>query len=531
MTAPLGDFRKSANWNDKLGMTEEHSFQKESIATAVEQLSQERTAEQTFDSLQVQETARQSLDFLAAMALPTVFEYFFPPVYQAIWQWLVENVNKKRDFSQLALGIPRGFAKTTVIKLFLLYTILFTEKKFLLVMAENQSKGNAIISDVIDMLNEPNIKQVFGNWNFGAETDRQDTKKFGFRGRNIILMASTVATVRGINLKNERPDLMVFDDIQSRADAESETISKQIESDMMGTAMKAKSPKGCLFVFIGNMYPTKYSILRKLKTNDNWIKFITGGIREDGTSLWEDLQPIEQLKREFINDLKSGRPEIFFAEVLNDENASVNSLIDLTKIPEYDIPEDEIHSGNFIIIDPATDKKDSDAVSIGYFEVHNTVPVCMHLIEDRLSPGATISEALKLALTHNCRLVAIESTAYQYTLGYWFGFICEQRGISGIDAVEVYSGSYSKPARILNMFKELLAGEVRYHPRTAPAIHLQVSAFNPMKRDNTDGILDLLTYAPKVIELYGAIISSGDILEMQEFHSMKPSNALITSSF
>lgn len=531
MTLPLGSNRSTTNWGDKLGLLEEMSFQEEHKKTATAIAAEETVTEQTFDPLQVQETAKNSLDFLAAMALPTVFEYFFPPVYQAIWQWLLHHVSKKRDFSQLALGIPRGFAKTTVIKLFILYVILYTDRKFILVMGENQTKGNAIISDVVDMLNEENIKKVYGHWKVGAETERQDVKKFGFRGRNIILMAATVGTVRGINLKNERPDIMIFDDIQSRADADSETISKQIEADMIGTAMKAKSPKGCLFIFIGNMYPTKWSILRKLKTNDNWIKFITGGIREDGTSLWEQLQPIEQLKREFLNDLKAGKPEAFFAEVLNDENATVNSLLDLTKIPEYNIPDDEIHSGNFIIIDPATDKKDSDAVAIGYFEVHNATPVAKEIIEDRLSPGETIKEALKLALKNNCPLVIIESNAYQYTLGYWFGYICNQLGISGIEATEIYSGSYSKHARILTMFKELLAGEVRYHPRCAPLIHLQASQFNPLKRDNTDGVLDLLAYAKKAIEMYGEVIASRNILEMQEFKNQTPSGLEVTSSF
>ncbi len=104
----------------------------------------------------------------------------------------------------------------------------------------------------------------------------------------------------------------------TRADADSETVSTNLETWMFGTAMKAKSPEGCLFVFIANMYPTKWSLLRRLKHNPTWMKFIAGGILADGTSLWEDLQPIAQLLREFENDLSAGRPEIFYAEVLND---------------------------------------------------------------------------------------------------------------------------------------------------------------------------------------------------------------------
>jgi hypothetical protein len=279
------------------------------------------------------------------------------------------------------------------------------------------------------------------------------------------------------------------------------------------------------------MYPTKHSLLRKLKHNPTWTKFIAGGILSDGTSLWEDLQPIAQLLREYQNDLSMGRPEVFYAEVLNDENASVNNLVDLSKLPRYDIPDDEIHQGNFIIIDPATDKANADAVSIMYFEVHNGTPVCKHLIEGRLSPGDTIAESLKIALTRNCRLIAIESNAYQYTLNYWFTYICAQRGIIGIEAVEVYSGAYSKNSRILNMFKELLAGEILVHPNCTGAVNLQISQFNPLKRDNVDGLLDCLTYAPKVIELYGHLLNAYTIIEEQEAGTRRVWDVLENAAF
>jgi hypothetical protein len=248
---------------------------------------------------EAQEAAKLSLDFLAGIALPTIFRYFFPPVFQQIWAWLLSFVHTEREFPQLAIGLPRGFSKTTFIKLFCLYVILFTRRKFILICAANEKKAVAIVSDICDFLDEPNIKKLFGDWRLGIEKDEQILKKFGFRGRNIIIAAGTVSTVRGLNVKHERPDVMLFDDIQSRDDADSETVSRQIETDMYGTAMKAKSPHGCMFIFVGNMYPTKWSLLRRLKTNPEWIKFIAGGIiqKADGTieSLWEELQPLKQL--------------------------------------------------------------------------------------------------------------------------------------------------------------------------------------------------------------------------------------------
>ncbi len=166
-----------------------------------------------------------------------------------------------------------------------------------------------------------------------------------------------------------------------------------------------------------------------------------------------------------------------------------------------------------------------------YFEVHNGYPICKQIIEDRLSPGDTIEKSLTIALTRGCSLIAIESNAYQYTLQYWFNFICLQRGILGINAVEVYSGSYSKNSRILNMFKQLLAAEIYVHPSCTAQVNLQISQFNPLKRDNTDGLLDCLTYAPKVLELYGHLLLADNVLEMQEHSAIRIREDHETSCF
>lgn len=476
--------------------------------------------EANFSTEEVIALAKVDPDFLSALAIPEIFVYQWPPVFRAVWTWLLQTLDVERSFPKLALGLPRGFGKTTLVKLLCLYVILFTDRKFILICSATAAHAVNIISDIMDMLDEPNIKKLFGSWRIAVEKDTQDIKKFSFRGRDIIIAGiGAGGSVRGLNLKNERPDVMIFEDVQKREDADSQTVSDKLYSWMLGTAMKAKSPKGCLTLFIANMYPTPHSILRKLKSNKQWTKFIAGGILANGESLWEELQPINQLLDEFQADLESGHPEIFYAEVLNDENASVNMFCDISKIPPYTLPDDDIPVGKFIIIDPSGDKVTSDDVSIGYFEVHDGYAHLKEVIAETLSPGETIRKALSLALKHQCFFIAIESNAYQASLLYWFNFIMQQMQLTGIQCGEVYSGRNSKNSRILDMFKQLLKSELFYHPRTAVQVNLQISSFNALKKDNVDGILDLLTYAPKVLGLYGEYIQVKNIFEDQEWSS------------
>src|ERR1700753_4003264 len=90
--------------------------------------------ESNYKAEDARDAAKNDLDFLSGLAMPLVTVFLWPPVFKAVWEWLTAYAQKTRDFSQLVLGLPRGFGKTTLIKLFILYCILFTKKKFILVI-------------------------------------------------------------------------------------------------------------------------------------------------------------------------------------------------------------------------------------------------------------------------------------------------------------------------------------------------------------------------------------------------------------
>lgn len=516
----------SNQWEEKLGIDEaSKEAQRQALLEGMEGV--EGDKEQYIDEAsyyreQAMNLAQNDLNFLAALAMPLVFTLLFPPIFLHIWQLLVEYVHKTRDFSKLAIGLPRGFGKTTFIKVFCLYCILFTKKKFILIVCETLPKAEGIIADVIDMLNEPNIIKVFGDWKLGIEKDTQPLKKFSFRGRNIILYASGgEGAVRGINLKFDRPDVILFEDVQSRECADSAVQSASLEKWMVGTAMKAKSPAGCLYIFVANMYPTKYSILKKLKENKVWKKFIVGGILHDGQSLWEELQPIDQLLEELDHDIAMGHPEIFFAEVLNDETAGLHNNVDISKFSDWPYLPDDIPQGKYIIIDPSTDKDASDLVSIGCFGVFDGKPALIEVDEDRYSPSDTIRRALLMALRQQCAVVCVEATAYQYSLLHWFAIIIAQVGITGIELCELYNTQRSKNARIKDTLKDIQAGEILLHPSVRSKVIHQATEWKPLKRDNTDGLLDLLAYCVKALELYGHLMTHEGVIINAEYENLK----------
>lgn len=478
---------------------------------------------------QAKELAKLDPDFLGGLAMPSVWKYNLPPVFLMVWSWLTQEIHQKRRFSRLALGLPRGFGKTTVIKLFCLYAILFSNRKFILILSKTEAKAANIISDIMDFLEEPNIRKLFGYWKQSAQRDASNIKVFAFRGRPIIIAGlGAGGSVRGLNLKNARPDLIIFEDVQDREDADSKGVSDGIYNWMLGTALKAKDPAGCMALFVANMYPTPHSILKKLQTNPYWTSLIQGGILQDPatgemTSLWEDLQPLEQLLEEFAADNASGHPEIFYAEVLNDPNAATSNLYQRDKLPTWDIDDHDPHAGNFIVIDPASGNEAGDDVSIGYFQVHEAKPVFWDVEYGKFSPGVNVLKAIKMAIKYNCSLIVIEGNAYQASLGYWMRVTMDKLGIQGIQIVPMFSGKTAKNTRILNMFKEVASGDTRMHPRVLAHFESQAKIFNALKTKNTDGILDLVTYAPRVLSELADYLRNLTILNEQDMQALEMS--------
>ena len=462
------------------------------------------TAELQTSSEEAAELTRKDLNFLGMLADPEEFTMAFPPFYITLFHMLTSFSQKLERF---AIGIPRGFAKTTFIKLLCLWYILFSRKQFILIVGASEDLAVNTLSDICDLLGGANIRKLFGNWQHAIEVDTQTLKVFHFRGRNIILRAIGAGTaVRGINRKNKRPDVIIMDDVQKRETSENKELSDQLLKWILGTLMKARSNDGCTYIYVGNMYPQN-CILEKLKNNTQWTSFIVGGILADGSSLWEELRPVEELLSEYQSDAEMGHAEIFISEILNSTDIASASGIDINKIPvlpPYYVDADP--EGSFILIDPSSGKKQGDDCTIEHYSVCDGKPIFDQLVTGTFSPLETIRAAVKMGMERNTRLIAVEGVAYQSTLLFWFEQFCEQEGITGFYFVELSPKGQAKNNRIKRGLLRLLSSEIYLHPSIRSQVLHQITEWNPLKINNKDDIIDPLGYVEEVMRDYPEFI-------------------------
>jgi hypothetical protein len=236
---------------------------------------------------------------------------------------------------------------------------------------------------------------------------------------------------------------------------------------------------------------------------------------------------VESLLEELENDESMGHPEIFYSEVMNDEEAGSRSSIDFREINVWQErgPRGEIlqPEGGWVIIDPALAKKTSDDCAIGVFYLFNGEPVLWHLETGKFNEMQKVRMCLELAIRFKVMSVVVEAVAYQESLCYWIDHFRQQLGLEGLRILTISPAGIAKNSRILSMMKHLTAKQARLWvvPTVRSLVVHQLIYWNPLRQSNKDDILDILAYAYLVLAEYGM-----DLLLPFEFLDDAP-----TSSF
>lgn len=430
---------------------------------------------------------------------------------------------------RFALGLPRGHAKTTFIKILICWFIVYDKASFILIVCSNEDLAENILADIHDILCSPNITSIYGNWSESLAIDSADTKKAAFHARAVTIVARGWSSgIRGLNLQNERPDIIFCDDVQTRKNDESPAESAKLLSELTGTIFKAIAPFGNrLIIYVGNMY-SEMCILNKFKKHPQWISMITGAILADGNPLWPALFSLEELMESYYHDEALGLAHIWFAEVMNDPRSQARSILP-NPIPPSAI-EDDVdllnHDGAYLTIDPAGYRNESDDnVIVAHVKYDHKAYVVKH-IKGIMDPSELIQKAIQLCITWQISVIGVESVAYQQTLKFWLEYWLKQYNLKDVIVVELKPHGRTKETRIRLFVQALYNGSYVIHDaETRRDYTWQASIYKIGKQDNKDDLLDAVAYGEDIRRdhWHALIPSSLKTIDMSE-HGVIPNN-------
>lgn len=447
----------------------------------------------------VYEAGRKDINFFAAFALPNVCIYKLPLFYQIIWNLLVTAIQAGiggNTLQRFALGLPRGHAKTTFLKILISWMLAYDRASFILIVCSNGPLAENLLSDIQDIMSSDHMTQVYGDWEAGLITDNADTKKVIYHSRDILLVArGWTAGIRGLNLKFKRPDFIFCDDVQTKANFKSQTEQQTLIEELAGSIFKAVTPIGHrIIVYVGNMYGEN-CILDQFRKNPVWTSLITGAILEDGQPLWPELFSLEELMESYYHDESLGLALLWFAEVMNDPQASSYALLP-EQLPSCKPEQIFDHDGAFITIDPAGFRKTSDDNVIALHYKYDNKGYTAQTVKGILDPMKLVETTLTMALDNNVTLIGVEAVGYQQTLCFWFNFFLQKLSITHITVVELSPHGRSKESRIRQYISELYAENwYIYNPQTRRDFVWQGSMYRSGRKENKDDLLDACAYA------------------------------------
>jgi hypothetical protein len=454
------------------------------------------------------------INFFAALCLPTVFEFALPNFYIAMWSILAKRDPK--DIGRIlrfALGLPRGHAKTTFIKILICWLIVYDKATFVLIVCANEQLAEQLLADINDMLGSPNMEAIYGNWSQCLSTDTKELKKAQYHLRPIVLAAKGAeSSLRGLNIKHHRPDLIFCDDMQTRENDESPTESLRLLRWFTATLLKVVAPRGNrLVIYVGNMY-SEDCILKKLQNNSKWTSLVTGAILENGQPLWPELHSLEALMESYLHDEELGQADIWFAEVMNDPRSTARSLLP-HKLPDYPYEEQLVPDGVFITIDPAGFKDSSDDNVIAVHYVFDGKAIVIETAVSSIEPDLNDPEklilcAIRMALKHGASLIGIEDTGYQSTLQFWVTKYLNELHITNIHVVPLSPHGRSKESRIRLFIAELYAENYYLHHSVRPMFVWQATKYKIGAKKNKDDYLDACSYGLDVRNEYWHLVKN-----------------------
>lgn len=443
------------------------------------------------------ERGRKDINFFAALSMPEVFLYSLPSFYITVWQIL--TMRKDVDIGRImrfALGLPRGHAKTTFIKILLAWLVVYDKARFILIVCATADLAENLLSDLNDILSSPNMEAVYGAWSSSLGKDTAELKKAWYHGRSVVLAAKgSGASLRGLNIKNDRPDVIFFDDMQTRENDESPTDRARLLRWMIATALKVISPRGDrLIIYVGNMY-SEECILYQLQKNVGWTSLVTGAILASGEPLWPELFSLEDLMEGYYHDEALGLEDLWFAEIMNDPKNLATTLLPHA-LPRVEYGDEAFEwDSTFITVDPAGFRNNSDANAIIEHGVYDGKGHVLGSNTTLTKPDEIIKHTLTRALVIGASVIAVEAVGYQQTLCFWLNHFMEAYNITGITVVELSPHGRQKEARIRQFIQELYAEQYYIYDGDSRASFVwQATKYKLGRKQNKDDFLDACAY-------------------------------------
>lgn len=359
------------------------------------------------------------------------------PAHVAIWRWFWEIEVGVRPEALLAI-LPRGGGKSTTVERAVASLGARGKRKYALYVCGSQPQADDHLANIKAFITSDAMRSRYPAHGYRKETEYGHSA--GWRSDRIHTADGVVydgigldVLFRGAKIDTVRPDIIIFDDIDSHDDSTA-TVAKKINTITRSLLPAGSADLAVVFVQnlvhadsvvarLAGLSPEPGDFLARRRvigpvpalTDFHYVqeppseRYPQGrGVITGGTPTWagQDLATCQEQIEDF-------GVRGFRAEVQHDVEALSSGLfkdVQFDHIAWGDIPWSRIVAKH-CWLDPAvsnTDKSDKHGIQIDALADDGTI-YRLFSWEERASPRATLERAIRLASDYGCDLIGVET--------------------------------------------------------------------------------------------------------------------------
>jgi len=367
---------------------------------------------------------------------------FFPdrfhlPFSEAVHGKILDLIDGSDN--KVAIAAPRGWGKTSIVALALMARwILFHHTGFICYINKSHDAASLQTENLRrELVTNRDIKRYFGDFrqrdvDTKNEFDEVFSKKAWVAYDTLVWPRGAGQQVRGVLFKNDRPGLIVIDDLEDPEKVSNDEIRAGWHRWLYADVIKAvpRFNKDWKIVYIDTL-KHEDSTLQKLLDSPEWKSIRLEACDDNFKSTAPDFMSDKDIEKEWQEHVDAGQTDVFFRELRNLPISTKDAAFRKEYFRYYSLPpergksendlsifdadvQSDQHIESVVLLDPAKTVKihsaESAIIGIGV-DIVNARLYVRDAVSEKMYPDEIYNEMFSMGTRLDAKVIGIEETS------------------------------------------------------------------------------------------------------------------------
>lgn len=431
---------------------------------------------------------------------------------------------------KVAIAAPRGWGKTSIVALALMARwILFHHTGFICYINKSHDAASLQSENLRrELVTNRLVKAFFGHFKSrdvkNSEFEEVFSKKAWVAYNTLVWPRGAGQQVRGVLFKNDRPGLIVIDDLEDPQKVNNDDIRRAWYEWLYADVIKAiprvgPKAKEWKIVYIDTL-KHEDSVLQKLLESDEWESVRLEACDDDFKSTAPHFMSDEDIMKEWNQHVNAGQTDVFFRELRNLPISTKDATFRQEYFKYYNFPperhgtEDDLEKldidvqadkniESVIILDPAKTVKvhsaESAIVGIG-IDLASAKVYVRDAISEKMYPDEIYDAMFGMAIKLDAKVIGVEETSLNEFIKQPIKNEMFRRG-SFFELIWLKArGGMKKELRIKELVPYYRGGYI-YHNASCTTVKKLEQQLLMFPRSRLWDLMDCLAYLIEMLEL------------------------------